>query len=238
MPTIADAAVRDCVRAVDATFEDVFGSITGWRTEIETFLSDRAGATSTADLDPVVEDLTVPTLSAPGALVIGAGFVAAPGFLVDAEFHLAWWLGHANTFGLGSAEPAVRRLAAVEDPGADDFRDYTALEWWRGPRDSGVAHITGPYVDYLCTDDYTLTVTVPTRRRGEMVGVVGADLFVRDVERLLLPHVQAIGGAATLINASGRVVVGADRRHPTGSVLRGDLVAVPCGATSLALVLD
>jgi hypothetical protein len=183
----------------------------------------------------------VPGLSAHDALIIGAGFVATPGFLADAGWHLAWWLGHSNTFGVGSADPSIRRLEAEEDPSSDNFRDYTTLEWWRVPASTGAPHITGPYVDYLCTDDYTLTLTMPARYGGAMIGVVGADLYVNDIERTLLPHVRAIG-AATVVNSSGRVVVSTDPHRPTGSLLRAvdghRSTIIPCDATSLLLVLD
>ena len=60
----------------------------------------------------------------------------------------------------------VRRLAAVSDPANEQFRDYTTLEWWRVPARTGTRHLTGPYVDYVCTDDYTVTITTPVTVDG------------------------------------------------------------------------
>ncbi|MGX5680028.1 cache domain-containing protein [Schumannella luteola] len=239
MTTTADLALQSCLDAISGTFDSVFEEIEGWRTVIEQRIDDEEGMLRAGDLDSLVESLVVAELSAPGALIIGAGAVAAPGFLEDAPWHLAWWLGHANTFGLGSADPSVRRLEAEEDPASDSFRDYTALEWWRVPAESGSRHITGPYVDYLCTDDYTLTLTMPVRFAGGLVGVVGADLYVNDVERALLPPVRSIGGSATLMNASRRVLVSTDPHRPTGSLLRdpGDARVLPVGTSSLLLVV-
>ena len=160
------SSVVDAVTAVDTTFGTVFEQIDSWRAAIERHVGARHGAVTVADIDEVVEALVVPGLGAANALIIGAGFVASPGFISDAEWHLAWWLGHANTFGVGSADPALRRLEAEEDPSSESFRDYTTLEWWRVPAATGAPHITGPYVDYLCTDDYTLTLTVPVMYEG------------------------------------------------------------------------
>jgi len=237
--TITQQAVADAVAAVDRTFGTVFEQIDSWRAEIEARVEQSGGAVTVAEVDELVEALVVPGLSVENALIIGAGFVASPGFIVDAEWHLAWWLGHANTFGVGSADPALRRLEAEEDPASESFRDYTTLEWWRVPAATGAPHITGPYVDYLCTDDYTLTLTVPVMHGDHMIGVAGADLYVNDIERTLLPHVRAIGGTATVVNASRRVVVSTDPHRPTGSILRPDATAehIPCGQTSLVLVL-
>ena len=236
MPTTVDAAVRGCVEAVDHLFGGVFARIDGWRTLIEGYVDQQDGAPTVDGLDAVVESITAPELSVDGALMIGAGFVAAPGFLNDAPWHLAWWLGHANTFGIGSADPTIRRLLADEDPTSESFRDYTTLEWWRVPTMTGERHITGPYVDYLCTDDYTLTLTAPVHNGERLIGIVGADLYVNDVERALLPHVRGLD-AATIVNASGRVVVSTDVHRPTGSLLRTASDRIPCATPGLALVL-
>jgi hypothetical protein len=237
--TLITAAVEECVGAVSATFSGVFGHIERWNREVEQLARRENGTLSAGQVDDLVEGLVLPELSREGALVIGAGFVALPGFLTDSAWHLAWWLGHANTFGLGSADPTIRRLEAEEDPESESFRDYTALEWWRVPASTLAQHITGPYVDYLCTDDYTLTLTAPVTVDGRMIGVVGADLYVNDIERMLLPRVRAIARPATVVNASGRVVVSTDPHRPTGSLLALEgSTALPCGSTSLLLVLD
>lgn len=237
-PTATDL---DCVAVVDTTFGDVFRLIDGWREVIEEYVA--AQEVDVAGVDGLVETLVVPDLSKDGALIIGAGFVAQPGFIPDAPWHLAWWLGHANTFGVtGPARPELRRLVAVEDEHSESFRDYTTLEWWRVPSTTHARHITGPYVDYLCTDDYTLTLTMPAFSGGAMIGVVGADLYVNDIERALLPAVRAAGRSAALVNASGRVVVASDSSRPTGSLIRPATWAnhdrlVPC-ETGLALLID
>ena len=150
----------DAVAVIDSTFDDVFALIDRWRQALEAHF--QTGAVDVAAIDALVEQLVVPDLSREGALIIGAGFVAQPGFIPDAPWHLAWWLGHQNTFGVtGPAAPELRRLLAVEDEHSESFRDYTTLEWWRVPATTHERHITGPYVDYLCTDDYTLTSTMP-----------------------------------------------------------------------------
>lgn len=233
------AEIDDCITAVSATFASVFNQIESWRESIESLVAAEDGAITAAQIDEFTETLVVPGLTVDGALIIGAGFVATPGFLVDSEWHLAWWLGHSNTFGIGSADPSIRRLEAEEDPSSQSFRDYTTLEWWRVPAATLARHITGPYVDYLCTDDYTLTLTMPATHEGSMIGVVGADLYVNDIERTLLPHVRAIGRPATVINSSRRVVVSTDPHRATGSILREDALGevIACGATSLLLVL-
>lgn len=212
--------IDDCVEAVNAVFDAIFERIDAGRSATEHYVQLHGGVVTRAGIDAIVEEGVVRELSRDQAQVIGAGFVAAPGFIADAEWHLAWWLGNLNTFGVDSAAPGIRRLEAVEDPAQDSFRDYTSLEWWRAPADTGRRHITGPYVDYLCTDEYTLTLTMPVDYNGAMIGVSGADLYVEDVERALLPRLRAVGTRATLVNDSGRVLLSTDARLATGSLLR------------------
>ncbi|MGX5770378.1 PDC sensor domain-containing protein [Microbacterium trichothecenolyticum] len=248
MTTIATRSAADVAISVAATIDDIFATIDGWRDLLEDRLA-AADALTAETVDPLVETFAVPAVSGT-TLLTGAGFVAAPGALADAQWHLAWWLGTT------SSADGVRRLATIDDPSHEQFRDYTALEWWRVPQATGARHLTGPYVDYVCTDDYTVTVTTPVMRDGAMIGVVGADALVDRLERVLLPVLRTGRSPATLVNASGRVVTSTDARREPGSMLRGDgliaavraLSPVPvrladgtsvlaCGDTSLALVV-
>lgn len=248
MTTISTRSPADVAVHVAATIDGIFAMIDGWRDVLEERMA--AGTALTAEtVDPVVEAFAVPAVTGE-TLITGAGFVAAPGALPDAEWHLAWWLGTTG------APRTSRRLATIDDPAHDQFRDYTALEWWRIPAATGTRHLTGPYVDYVCTDDYTVTITTPVVRRGAMVGVVGADALVDRLERVLLPVLRTGDSPATLVNASGRVVTSTDARREPGSMLRADGLAaavralsptpvvlpdgasvLACGDTSLALVV-
>ena len=255
MDAMTRSSIDECQAAVSALFDSVFVRLEKWRSAVEKHVGSLGGPVTRAGIDALIEDLLRREFASEHGMVIGAGFVAAPGFIVDAEWHLAWWLGDLNTFGMGKDAPRIRRLDAVEDPAAASFRDYTTLEWWRVPSRTGERHITGPYVDYLCTDDYTLTLTAPVSRDGAMIGVVGADLYVEDVERELLPRLGTVGAPVTLVNASGRVVVSTDAHLATGSLLRLSGLAealrnggsagpaaghdvVWCGDTGLALVVQ
>ena len=135
----------------------------------------------------------------------------------------------------------------------------------RRDAEDGRRHLTGPYVDYLCTDDYTVTITMPVVVGGEMVGLVGADVYVAKLEQALLPVLRAADRTCTIVNASGRIVASTDTHRATGALLRLDGLAqalaplreaeaegretdvaplpggadvVPCGDTSLALVVE
>lgn len=219
MKTTAATTAAECSTAIAELIGAVFSHIEVWHRELQVYAA-RPGGVTRSGIDAFVEELVRAEFDDERLPVIGAGFVAAPGFIPDAEWHLAWWLGELNTFGLETRPPHVRRLDAVEDPTSDAFRDYTSLEWWRVPLSTGRRHLTGPYVDYLCTDAYTVTLTVPVHVGDRVIGVVGADLYVDEIERRQLPLLRALGRPATLINPSGRVIASTDAARAPGSLLR------------------
>jgi hypothetical protein len=167
-----------------------------------------------ADLS-ALESLATAQLTRPDRLVVGSGLIAHPDLITDAPWHLAWWTA--------GADGRIAPLRVESDPARDGFRDYTLLEWWAVPWRTGRRHITGPYVDYLCTDAYTLTFTVPVHGPdGSMAAVVGSDVYVARAERLLLPSLRAGGRPATVANTAGRVVVSTFSTHLTGSLVRAE----------------
>lgn len=256
------ALTEELITTVVTTFRSTFARIANWRDVVADFSEVHDGVVTAAELDAVVESLVRHEFDREGALIVGAGFVADPLFLADARWHLAWWLGTTNTFDSRGRNLEVRRLQAEENPRADNFRDYTTLEWWRVPERTGQRHVTGPYVDYLCTDDYTLTLTMPVLWNDIFIGVVGADLYARDIESILLPQLTALGTSGTLVNSSARVVVSSDpqraagslhrihglsevlrsgdssMRSPAGHTLLSGHVVLACSDTSLMLVID
>jgi hypothetical protein len=200
-------AVDEVVALVSSVLENVFDGLKPVQATTEQLLAEPAGATS-ADLEqlrPKVAGLLT-------GLVVGAGYVAAPDTLTDSHLGFEWW---ART-----EDGPPRRLLISLDPASDHFLDYTRQSWFTVPRDTGRRHITGPYVDYLCTDEYTLTFTLPVRGPRGYAGVVGADIFVREFEQLLLPRLRAVGGRCALVNAQGRVIVSTSARQATGSLVR------------------
>ncbi|HEY9523990.1 MAG TPA: hypothetical protein VIR33_12180 [Thermopolyspora sp.] len=148
-----------------------------------------------------------------GPLIAGIGFIAAPSLLADAPWYLEWW--QQNPDG-----PPVQLLRDL-DPASSAFYDYTHWDWYTGPS-SGVEHtICGPYVDYLCSDEYSLTLSMPATIDGVFIGVAAADVFVRTFEAAVLPALREIPFPAFLTNAEGRVVASNTARWVSGTAYRG-----------------
>ncbi|QUQ68046.1 cache domain-containing protein [Kutzneria sp. CA-103260] len=197
----------EVVAHVSAIVEDVFDRLKPVLVAVESLL-DEVEQVRAEDLDQVRPQV----IDALGGLVIGAGYVAAPHVLADQEYGFEWWTASEN-------EQPEQLFISLE-PGSANFLDYTRQSWFTVARDTGRRHVNGPYVDYLCTDEYTLTFTVPVQRGGAFAGVVGADVFVREFERVLQPRLRHLGSRAALVNAQGRVIVSNSARLPTGSLMR------------------
>jgi hypothetical protein len=212
--------VTDCLRAVEEHFHRVFEELSRWDASLAELFA--AGPVSAAMATAAIAGRVIAFLDGPHHLV-GAGFVAARGALSDKELHLAWWQGDD------------RRLLAEPTLTATDTFDYTRRPWFANPERTGQRHLTGPYVDVVCTDDYTVTATAPVVVGGRMLGVVGADTLVETLEGMLLPGLRAAD--ATLVNEHGRAVVSADPHVGPGDRVDGGRGTVPCAGLPLAVVL-
>jgi hypothetical protein len=206
---------------VTAYFEGVFAEVDALRLRLAEVCA--GGDVTAATVSEAALPLTRDMLSR--LPLYGGGFVAAPGFLSDQHLYLAWWQGDDRQL-----------LAQAAVPSFGDPVDYSRLEWYRGPATTGRRHVTGPYVDFVCCDEYILTATVPVVVDGRTVGVVGADTLLETFESLMLPAVRSAG--ATLVNGYHRVVVSADPRIPTGRLVDPDdyAVSAPCGDLPLVVL--
>lgn len=190
----------------------VFGALDGLVARAEELLSAPGPTTDElAELDPVAIDVVRHS-----TLVVGAGYVSAPGVLADRDYWLQWWADYDIP---RTGRP--QRLRVELDPSGELFRDYTELPWFAVPAASGERHVTGPYVDYLCSDEYTLTFTVPVHAGDRFAGVVGADVHAQDVERLATPMLARLDEPAALLNTANRVLAAAGSGLVAGDLVRG-----------------
>lgn len=196
---------------VSTLVERIFTTLDSLRVKVEQLYAARPALPSAADLGELRPDI-VGTLGAERGLVVGSGYIPDVGQLCDRERWLEWWKSERD------GRPT--HLVVTLDPDSDDFLDYTQQQWFTTPKTTGHRNITGPYVDYLCTDEYSLTLTVPVHHDRRFVGVVGSDVFVRGLELVLLPRLRALDHQAALVNAQGRVIVSNRARLPTGSLVR------------------
>ncbi|MEY9968624.1 hypothetical protein ABIA33_006708 [Streptacidiphilus sp. MAP12-16] len=171
-------------------------------------------------------------------LISGTGFVASPGLLADVPAWMEWWQTRVG----GGVQPMLLDL----DPATSAYSDYTHWDWYALPRDTGERAVSGPYVDYLCSDEYSLTLAVPVRLDGVFSGVAAADVYLRHFEAAAGPALAGIPGPAYLVNPRGRVAASNTPAHLAGSLVRdldaasarGELLLHPCGEIPLVLVTE
>ncbi len=187
------AGVAESVEAVFASVETLRVAMVSIVQQVE-----HAGHTPAladlADLRPAVTEV----LARHAGFVAGAGVVTAPGVLSDAPLWIDWYWASEAT--------GPERLEVDLDPASSEFWDYTTLDWYREPEHTGQPYIAGPYVDYICTHDYTLTLSTPLLDRDRFIGIAGADILASQLERRVLPALSRLRFRAALATASGRVV--------------------------------
>jgi methyl-accepting chemotaxis protein-like sensor len=153
-----------------------------------------------ADL-AAVRPLAAALLGRHAGLTAGAGVVLAPGALADVPRCIEWWWADEGS--------GPEQLQVDLDPESAEFYDYTMTEWYQGPQRTGRPSVAGPYVDYICTHQYTFTLSAPVWCAGEFLGVAGCDILAGQIERLVEPGLAGLGRAgrtAVLVSGSGRVI--------------------------------
>ena len=207
MPASSTAA--EAVRCIDdyfrAPIDALLAEVTPFAVELDLLLA--RGDVSTTRLDALVEPYSERLRALDSIDVFGAGFIAARGIFGDAAGHLSWWQGR----------PCRKLLLAAE---SKDRIDYSTLEWFRIPAQTGRPHIAGPYVDYLCNDEYTLTHAVPVPAELGFAGVMALDVLVATAERDLLPRLVALDEPLTVVNRTGRVLLSTGDEWVTGDTVR------------------
>ncbi|WP_053352134.1 PDC sensor domain-containing protein [Leucobacter musarum] len=210
-PDTAEAPLQSALQCVDDFFDGVFAPLDTWLPRLVSALrrrrEDDAHLTG-AQLAVLVEDGAHKVLDTVDRPLYGAGFCASSDLVTEGN-PLAWWQGRdrsllaSSTFGPGQA--------AI---------DLMRLEWYRVPEATGDRHVAGPFVDYLCSNEITITSAVPVLVDGDFWGVVCADVLVSSLEDALMPVLAGRSGT-TLVNANGRVVLSNNPDFETGDRYAG-----------------
>ncbi|GAA2137966.1 cache domain-containing protein [Arthrobacter humicola] len=212
----AQASADRAVAELDSTIAGIEHRLAAWAADAGAALAAMSGKVTGTAVDklirPVVEDL----VQLPDGYAAGAGFIANAGLLGPERSYIAWWQG-----------PDLEPVDALANFSPNSISRYVKAEWFRIPVETGQAHVTGPYVDFLCSDEYVLTFTHPvfTHPDGPVAGIVGIDVTVQRLERGAMPALRRIGDRATLVHADGRAVASA-----ASDIDAGDLTAPdePC----------
>lgn len=208
---VDDLITADSVIArIDDFFDGVFTPLEAWLPKLTEQIRERTtkGPMTGAQLVSLTQPDAHEMLSNTDRPLYGAGFCATEA-VVSVGNPLAWWQGPdrallaSSTFGPGNAAIDLERL-----------------EWFRVPAATGERHVAGPFVDYLCSNEVTLTASMPVFMDDAFVGVACADVLAADLEAEMLPLISRLGDAL-LVNTRGRVVVSGWAGYDTGDLVRG-----------------
>lgn len=195
----------DKIAIVDEFFDGVFTILEEWEPRVRADLEAHCGGGSMSDaqLAQLVEAESLRILEQPDNAIYGAGFCASEAVLAEGT-PLAWWQGPdrrplaSSTFGVG--------------PGAVDLR---RLEWYRVPELTGKRSIVGPFVDYLCSNEVTITSSLPVFLDGAFAGVLCLDVLLSEFEDLMYRRLTS-DQRVTVYNDNRRIVVSTDVTQLTG----------------------
>lgn len=146
----------------------------------------------------------------------GAGLVFELARLDPAKARLEWWLRDGARF---------QRNNFILDPSSERFYDFEKLDWFQGGFHQESRTIAGPYIDHLGVDYYISTLTVPAYVGERKVGIVGSDVRMDDLERVLIPLLAQLPRGAAVLSRHNQVLVGNSGELSTGVLV----AAVPQG---------
>ncbi|MHA7270691.1 cache domain-containing protein [Arthrobacter sp. HLT1-20] len=205
------------VTEVASLIAGIEAALDQWAAATSTWLEASGKITGTA-IDKFIRPTVLDMMNNPTSLTAGAGFVAADGIMGVNRSYIAWWQGSD-----------MERVDALANFSPHATSRYIKAEWFKLPMATGKPHVTGPYIDLLCTDEYVLTFTHPLYKDGAFAGVVGLDVTAQSLERATLGLLRTIGPNAVLVNSDGRSIVSAG-----ADVDAGDVVQAASGAQEYA----
>lgn len=205
------ASLRRGAERIRARVDRVLDDLGSAQAEIVRMLASARRPLRRADVAQVQPTL-LKVLDQHRGFVQGVGLALDDGHLSDASRWLEWWRSDDE-------EPA-RFVRHHLDPEHNHFYDYVSQEWFALPRRTRRPAVTGPFVDFAGTNEHTITLAVPVVHDDEFVDVLGADVAVEGVERLLIESLRSRSPDVVLLNEPDRVVASTSARWWSGTLLR------------------
>jgi hypothetical protein len=214
-------------------FASTFNNLAEFSATVATAVTTQRGSRINLlerDLAPI-KALSVSFLAA-NPVVGGAGMILAPG-AVDAHRGTIDWWRHDEE---GTDSKVLFNLATE----SGSSYDFQSLPWFNAVAETGQPAIAGPYVDYGGMDQYIVTLMVPLDLGEDILGMVGCDIEVSALEKLMVPILRKIHGDAALLSSENRVILGNSGRFLVGNRVRQSPVGggiVEVGLLNLGLKL-
>lgn len=194
--------------------------ISAWQAQVPETIERVSGvaieslSTAPRALEARLEEVVFDALNSTSKFA-GAGIVSVHPAVLDQSRSLLWWVTQREN---GRVEPLPLDADLTElgtyQAGLED------IEWYRVPATTRRPHMTGPFVDYMCTDQFAFTFTVPLEISGDFYGVAGIDMTVRSLEEEIESLLEDVSDEAILLSNNDLVAISLDPRFATGSRLK------------------
>ena len=207
-----NASATDIATWLEEMYDDLAALALNAEKEISRARGKRSAITD-RDLKPIQS--AAETFLAKHSSPEAAGVVIRPGIVGD-DGDIEWWKR--------DEDDTSTRVLFTLTPQTAGFYDVETLEWFRNVVETGQPTLTGPYLDYAGMDQYILTLTVPFRMDGEIVGAAGCDIDLASLEAALMPKLRSIDADVALVSQHDRIVLGNSGRFLVGNRV-GDLPA-------------
>lgn len=206
---MTNADVKNATNRISTWFIEMYEDLTALANNAEREIARSRGkrsAISERDLKSVqsAAEVFLSKHASPEA----AGIIIRPG-IVGSDGDIEWWKRDET----GSTSRVLFTLT----PQTAGFYDFETLEWFRNVVETGRPTLTGPYLDYAGMDQYILTLTVPFRMDGEIIGAAGCDIELPALEAALMPMLRTIDADAALVSGHDRIVLGNSGRFLVGN---------------------
>lgn len=97
--------------------------------------------------------------------------------------------------------------------------DFSTFYWFKQSLSLQRPYLYGPYVDYICTANYTLTAASPVVVAGENIGVAAMDVLVGTLETELLTILCQSDKGWIITNSERRIIVSNLATYRVGMLL-------------------
>ncbi len=208
-----ESAAERAAAEIQTSFEAIFEGLTDFSSTVGPAILAQRGNRKRfidGDLKPV-KALAVKFMAA-HPVVEGAGMLVAPGGIHADRGTIDWWR-HDDA---GTDSKVLFNLT----PESGSSYDFQSLPWFNAVALTGRRAIAGPYVDYGGMDQYIITLMVPLDLGAGVLGMVGCDIEVADLEKTMVPLLRRIPGDAALLSNEDRVILGNSGRFLVGNRVR------------------
>lgn len=221
--TVSAKALATTAAELSTWFVEMYADLTALAENTEKGVSRARGKRPTlAERDLKAVQPAAETFLGKHATPEAAGIIIRPGVVGD-EGDIEWWKR--------GEDGSTARVLFTLTPQTAGFYDFETLEWFRNVIETGRPTLTGPYLDYAGMDQYILTMTVPFRLDGTIIGAAGCDIELAALESALMPMLRRLDVDAALVSQHGRIVLGNSGRFLVGNRV-GEL---PTGGVSVDL---